>query len=57
MEKEFLENQLDDNKELENSSEEQYIQDIMKLYLEEIGKYPVLTHEELKKYGTALKLY
>ena len=57
MEKEFLENQLDDNKELENSSEEQYIQDIMKLYLEEIGKYPVLTDEELKKYGTDLKLY
>ena len=58
MEKEFLENQLDDiNEELEISGEESYTQDIITLYLKEISKYPVLTDEEVKKYCTDLKLY
>ena len=58
MEKEFLENQLDDiNEALEISGEESYTQDIITLYLKEISKYPVLTDEEVKKYCTDLKLY
>lgn len=58
MEKEFLENQLDDiNEELEINGEESYTQDIITLYLKEISKYPVLTDEEVKKYCTDLKLY
>ena len=39
MEKEFLENQLDDiNEELEISGEESYTQDIITLYLKEINR-------------------
>ena len=58
MEKEFLENQLDDiNEELEINGEDSYTQDIITLYLKEISKYPVLTDEEVKKYCTDLKLY
>lgn len=58
MKKEFLENHLDSTQELESSSEESYNTiDIVNVYLKEMGKYPVLTDEEVKKYGTDLKLY